>query len=363
MSVYELLFRYLLRLVGPEHAHQWALELLRVAQNQNQIDRFMQRRLLPDSTEGMQIKALGMEFSHPIGLAAGFDKDAYCPLAFRSLGFSFVEVGTVTPRPQPGNSGKRLFRLFQDDALVNRLGFPSIGAAAVTENLKNIKDKGRFPIGISIGKNQDTVLDSALFDYLNALKITYPYADYFVLNISSPNTVELRSLQASSRLKDLLLSINTFRHESTNSGQRKPLLIKISPDLSIENLDAIIEVVLEFEVDGIIATNTTLNFQNLSRSYTYEGGLSGKPLRDQSTRLIRHVYRQIGDRVPIIGVGGVFTGQHVWEKMVAGASLIQIYTGFVYRGLYTVKECTRQLKFLMNERGIQNLTDIIGSET
>jgi dihydroorotate dehydrogenase len=310
-------------------------------------------------TEGMALRALGLNFEHPLGMAGGFDKEGTCLHGIGALGFSHVEVGTVTPRPQPGNPRPRIVRLAEDEAFVNRMGFPSRGMAAVRRNLSRLRGHRR-PIAISLGKNKETTLPDAHKDYSDVLSVLYPYGDFFVINVSSPNTLELRKLQAREYLAGLLAALR-----ETLAGldrQPKPLLIKIAPDLSFDEIDSVLEVALAHGVSGIVATNSTLNRDNLrSRNRDETGGLSGRPLREHSTEIIRHIYCRTEGKLCIIGVGGVFTGDDVWEKMQAGATLVQAYTGFIYEGPAFVRKCLRRVRQRMGQESVHCLCDIIGT--
>lgn len=348
--MYSFLYRHLLARLDAETVHHRALNGLELLGN-----------ILPalaTDTAGMAVEALGIRFAHPLGLAAGFDKDGRCLPAIRALGFSFAEVGTVTPRPQPGNPPPRLFRLPEDRALINRLGFPSEGAAAVAARLKR---RGAFPVGISLGKNKDTPLADAAQDYNAVLRQLYPYGDFFVVNVSSPNTPDLRRLQTRDYLSDLLQSLmETVR--SLGDTAPKPLLVKIAPDLTWDEIDTLLDLALLHGVAGIIATNTTIQRDGLrSAAASESGGLSGQPLRQRSTEIIRHVYRESGGKLTVIGVGGVFTGDDAWEKLCAGASLIQAYTGFIYEGPLFARKVLSGLRRRMQREGVATLADIVGT--
>jgi dihydroorotate dehydrogenase len=270
----------------------------------------------------------GLTFPNPIGLAAGFDKNAEGVTMWPRLGFGFMELGTVTPRPQPGNPAPRLFRLPAEQALINRLGFPNIGVEGVARRLENLRMSGHWPItpvGLNLGKNKDTSLADAGRDYLTCFRRTRDLADYFVVNVSSPNTPGLRELQQASFLDSIL---GPLRDEDP-TGTR-PLLIKIAPDLDEPQLSDVVSAVKRFRLAGIVATNTTTDKRGLS--VQEEGGASGRPLTARSTEIIRTLSRLTAGRVPIIGVGGIFNAQDARDKLEAGASLLQLYTGFVYEG-------------------------------
>jgi dihydroorotate dehydrogenase len=321
--LYRRLIRPLLFSLPPEtvhHASLWALAHTPAA------------KILEPHARGdfpaLERKLFGLTFPNPVGLAAGFDKNAEGVEVWPRLGFGFMELGTVTPRPQPGNPAPRIFRLPREQGLINRLGFPNVGMEVVARRLEKIKKAGRWPrtpVGLNLGKNKETPLAEAGRDYLACFRRTRELADYFVVNVSSPNTPGLRELQQGPFLDSIL---GPLREE--DSAGRHPLLLKIAPDLDEAQLEAIMQAVEKHRLAGIVATNTTLDKQNLS--VQEEGGASGRPLTSRSTEIIRAVHRLTGGRVPIIGVGGIFTAADAREKLDAGASLIQLYTGFVYEG-------------------------------
>ncbi|MFN5734791.1 MAG: quinone-dependent dihydroorotate dehydrogenase, partial [Flavobacteriales bacterium] len=276
---------------------------------------------------------LGLEFKNPIGLAAGFDKDATCFSAMGSLGFGFVEIGTVTPKPQEGNDKPRLFRLKKDEALINRMGFNNMGVDEARKRLMS-GDRNGLIIGGNIGKNKWTPNAQANEDYLYCFKSLYDCVDYFVVNVSSPNTQQLRALQEKEPLIELLNALNS---ENALRGNKRPILLKIAPDLSFEQLDDIVEVAKVTKLSGIVATNTTIDRSCLTQSEKRldqigNGGLSGKPLKDQSTAVIAYLSKKTNGTLPIIGVGGIHSKEDALEKLAAGATLIQLYTGFIYEG-------------------------------
>jgi dihydroorotate dehydrogenase len=284
----------------------------------------------------LEKKLFGLTFPNPIGLAAGFDKNAEGVMAWPKLGFGFMELGTVTPRPQPGNPLPRIFRLPAEQGLINRLGFPNVGVEEIARRLEKIKASNRWPktpVGLNLGKNKDTALTDAGRDYLACFRRTRDLADYFVVNVSSPNTPGLRELQQGQFLDSIL---GPLREE--DPAAKAPLLIKIAPDLIETQIADVVNAVEKYRLAGIVATNTTINKSGLS--VQEEGGASGRPLTARSTEIIRTVHRLTGGLVPIIGVGGIFNAADAREKLEAGASLLQVYTGFVYEGpLLTRRIC------------------------
>ena len=275
----------------------------------------------------LEREVFGLKFKNPVGLAAGFDKDAKLYKELSALGFGFVEIGTLTPRPQPGNEKKRLFRLKEDEAIINRMGFNNGGVEAAVERLKK---NNNVLIGGNIGKNKTTPNEKAVDDYLFCFKALFDYVDYFVVNVSSPNTPNLRELQDKEPLTDLLKSL---QKENKKKSASKPVLLKIAPDLMDPQLLDIIDIVKETGIDGIIATNTTISREGLiSANRNEAGGLSGKPLRKRATEVIRFLSEKSNKAFPIIGVGGINSAEDALEKLEAGASLVQLYTGFIYEG-------------------------------
>lgn len=286
----------------------------------------------------LERKVFGLRFKNPVGLAAGFDKNGVWTDDLSNLGFGFIEIGTVTPKPQAGNDKPRLFRLKPDEALINRMGFNNEGSIAAANNLR--KRKSKVIIGGNIGKNKVTENDDAVYDYLKAFNDLYPYVDYFVVNVSSPNTPGLRDLQEKEPLKYIL---KVLERDNGRKSKPKPILLKIAPDLTNEQLDDVIEIVKETRTAGVIATNTTISREGLicdkeTVSEIGAGGLSGKPLTNRSTEVIRYLSEKSNKAFPIIGVGGIYTAQDAIEKLNAGASLVQVYSGFVYEGPSIVKE-------------------------
>ena len=315
------------------------------------------------------IERFGLKFPNPLGVAAGFDKNAAVVDQLASLGFGFVEVGTVTFQPQKGNEKPRLFRLREDQALINRLGFNNEGAATVAERLQKIKRS--CVTGVNIGKNKEVPNEEAAENYLKNFDLIHGAADYIAVNISSPNTPNLRELQRPENLEELIGSLQKRNGELSNSGSTgnkdtylKPLLVKIAPDLSEAEIEMIVGTCLSLGVSGIIATNTTISREGLKTAGVKSigpGGLSGKPLRGRSNEVVRAIFRHSKGKIPIIGVGGIFSGQDAFDKIAAGACLVQAYTGFIYRGPTFARDVNTELAGLMKTRGLKSLEELIGT--
>jgi dihydroorotate dehydrogenase len=320
---YRRVARPLLFSLSPEWVHHVSLGALTRTPFARLIEPLAHR-----SFPNLEKKLFGLTFPNPIGLAAGFDKNAEGVSVWPRLGFGFMELGTITPRAQPGNPRPRVFRLPVEQGLINRLGFPNVGMEEVAQRLERIKNSGRWPdtpVGLNLGKNKDTPLAEAGRDYVACFRRTRDLADYFVVNVSSPNTPGLRELQQGQLLDSILAPM---REEDPEA--RRPLLIKIAPDLSGEQLEVVVTAVEKYRLAGIVATNTTIDKTGLTLQE--EGGASGRPLTRRSTEIVRSLHRLTGGRVPIIGVGGIFNAADAREKFEAGASLLQLYTGFVYEG-------------------------------
>lgn len=328
------LVRSFLFLFDPEKVHEFTLEFIRIIHKIPGM-RSLLRSIYRIKDERLKRTVFGIEFPNPVGLAAGFDKNAALFDELSSFGFGFVEIGTVTPLPQPGNQKPRLFRLQADKALINRMGFNNKGAEAAAARLRFRRDDGPI-IGGNIGKNKNTPNEEAVSDYLKCLRALYPYVDYFTVNVSSPNTPGLRALQDKEPLTDLLRRLKT---EMAAFPKAKPILLKIAPDLTDGQLDDIIQIVKETGIEGVIAANTTLTREGLSDTNRGEtGGLSGKPLAKKSTEVIRYLKTKSGNAFPVVGVGGIMSVEDALEKLDAGADLIQLYTGFVYGGPKLIKD-------------------------
>jgi dihydroorotate dehydrogenase len=332
--------RPLLFALDAEAAHRWTLYGLGVAQRSN-----LMRFVAHPPPENLPVHAFGIEFPNPVGLAAGLDKNGEHLDALGVLGFGFIEIGTVTPRPQPGNPRPRMFRLPEREAIINRLGFNNDGVDALLRNVERANWRGI--LGINIGKNAATPNERAIEDYLFCLERVYPLASYVTVNISSPNTSGLRDLQGADELPRLLGALRERQEQLTaQHGARKPLLLKIAPDLDEMQMDAIATAVLDAGVDGLICTNTTIDRSAIAGDpHAGEaGGLSGKPLFELSTEVLRGMARRLENRIPLVGVGGILTGADAAEKLDAGATLVQIYTGMVYRGPWLLTECVEELR-------------------
>jgi dihydroorotate dehydrogenase len=342
---YRSLVRPLLFRLSPETAHEFALHSLSLLPSWVLAKRATQN----------PISNFGLLFSNPVGLAAGFDKNGIALRPLAALGFGFIEAGTVTFHPQPGNPRPRLFRLSEDQALINRAGFNNEGAAAFAKRVE--RNRPDCVLGVSIGKSKITPLEEATDDYLASFELVYNVADYIAVNVSSPNTPQLRELQQSEQLTALLSALQARGRELEERHQKRvPLLVKLSPDLERSDLEMIVDVIKGLHIDGIIATNTTISRENLTTDAKFvraagEGGLSGKPLKSRATQMIAQLYELTGGSIPLIGVGGIFTARDAWEKICAGASLVQLYTGFIYQGPNVANDINEGLaKILVREK-------------
>lgn len=335
--MYKNLIRPLLFLFDPESVHHFTFSFLKFVNKIPGVPNLL-RSIYLEKDPLLERELFGLKFRNPVGLAAGFDKDAKLFKELGNLGFGFIEIGTLTPLPQPGNEKPRLFRLKEDNAIINRMGFNNGG---VDEAIQRLKNKGQVLIGGNIGKNKTTPNNLAIEDYKICLNKLYPFVDYFVVNVSSPNTPNLRELQEKEPLKELLGSLKTLMGKF---DKIKPILLKIAPDLTNEQLLDIIEIVLETKIDGVIATNTTISREGIISKNTKEnGGLSGKPLRNRSTEVIKFLAQKSKKAFPIIGVGGIHSVDDALEKLDAGADLVQLYTGFIYEGPKLVKNINQAL--------------------
>lgn len=355
LMAYRSLVRPVLFRLPPETAHELALHTL------SMLPKFIFRRQFSNP-----ISRFGLLFKNPVGLAAGFDKNGIALESLAALGFGFIEAGTVTYHPQPGNPKPRLFRLSKDEALINRAGFNNDGAAAFAQRVE--AHRPDCVLGVSIGKSKITPLENAVEDYLASFELVYEIADYIAVNVSSPNTPQLRELQQTQQLTSLLAALQQRNRELQERYQRPsrmPLLVKLSPDLDSKDLQMIVDVMERLKIDGIIATNTTVSRDHLRTdpkqvAACAEGGLSGRPLRERSTRIIAELYRLTGGRIPLIGVGGIFDAEDAWEKISAGASLLQLYTGFIYEGPGIANRINEGLSEILAHEGFSNLDAAVG---
>ena len=340
MSLYPLARRLLFTL-DAERAHAVTLAAL------DRLERSGLRRVFVNPVAALPTKALGLSFPNPVGLGAGLDKNGEHIDALFGLGFGFVEIGTVTPRPQPGNPAPRLFRLPRQRALINRMGFNNHGVDALVRNVGRARRKGDGILGINIGKNKDTPNEQAAQDYLHCLEKVYPLADYVTVNISSPNTAGLRELQEEQALRQLVGSLREAQERLAGvHGRRVPMLVKVAPDLSDADIDAAARVLADLGVDGVVATNTTVSRTGVQDDPLAgeTGGLSGAPLIGQSTLVLRRLRTRLPERIPLIGVGGILSGADAAAKTAAGAQLVQCYSGLIYRGPDLIGECVEAIR-------------------
>ena len=318
----------------------------------------------------LPVNLFGLDFLNPLGIAAGLDKNGEAVPAWQSIGFGFSEIGGVTLHDQLGNPRPRMFRATAEKALVNRMGFNNIGAELIHDKLSDWKERGLWPgapVGINLGKSKITPLGDASKDYAGSMEILWNHADFFVINVSSPNTIGLRELQQSRHLDSILELCQKINLECSKRNEKrpKPLLVKIAPELGDNQLKEILELISKHGLQGIVATNTTTKRPDTNNSrckavYDQEGGLSGFPLKDTSTEVIRKIYRMTDGKIPIIGVGGIFNDEDAWEKITAGASLIQLYTGLVFEGPGIARSITTGLKKRVKEAGFESISEVVG---
>jgi dihydroorotate dehydrogenase len=361
--LYKNLIRPLLFMGDPERTHEQTLALL------SKIEAFegVLAQLFCVRDDRLQVKVGPLSFLNPVGLAGGFDKNGVAVRTIAGFGFGFIEIGAVTALAQPGNPKPRLYRLPQDQALINRLGFNNDGASVIADRLRRLRGNGKplkIPLGINIGRSKIVETKNAVADFVSAFDKLYPYGDFFTLNVSSPNTPQLRDLQEKELLQPLLRAIQEKNYQlSDRIGQTpKPVLVKIAPDMEFSQADDILRVAIAEKINGIIATNATALLRETLASGSKEpGGLSGKPLRALATSFVRHLYRAVSGKLPIIGVGGIFTAEDAYEKIKAGASAVQIYTGFVYEGPAAVKRINQGLIRLMERDGFKSISEAVGT--
>lgn len=379
-KLYEKLVRPILFNLSPETAHEFGIEALKIGLSSKRAQEFIAKRFADGECPG-ELERFGLKFKNPLGIAAGFDKNGVVVNQLAALGFGFVEVGTVTFNPQKGNEKPRLFRLPEDKALINRLGFNNEGTPRVVERLKKIKP--HCILGVNIGKNKDVPNEEAIDNYLKSFDLAHEVADYIAVNVSSPNTPNLRELQKAENLEELLGELqkrnevlsSAFRRQTAENQNipnpkekppeggtqnLKPLLVKIAPDLSEAEIEAIVDIAGKLNLAGIIATNTTIGRENLKTKINEEGGLSGAPVREKSNEVIKKIYRYSKGKLPIIGVGGVFSGGDAFEKIACGASLVQAYTGFVYGGISFARDVNSELAKILKENGFKHLDEAVG---
>jgi dihydroorotate dehydrogenase len=357
--MYKTLFDRLLSRVSPERAHAAAFRSLDALTSRPR-PRALLRRYTHIDDELIRVRAFGLTFPSPLGVAAGLDKDAEHVEGLGALGFGFVEVGTVTPRPQASNPAPILARVTGDRALLNRMGFPNKGAEAAARRLAD--RRSAIVVGANLGKNRETELEQAADDYAQAARVVAPYADYLVLNVSSPNTPGLRDLQSVGNLRPLIKAVK-------QAVSDRPLLVKISPDMSDEDVDAVAELALELGLAGIVATNTTLRRDGLITpaaevakvAWPEGGGVSGAPLKARSLEVLRRLRARVGDRLVLISVGGVESADDVWERVLAGATLVQVYTGFIYGGPGWPRAINLELARRTWDAGSSSIQELIGT--
>lgn len=348
--MYKHLIRPLLFKFDPEKVHHLTFFLVKLFFNIPFVP-FLYRKLNTSNNKKLETEVLGLKFNNPVGLAAGFDKDATLYNELANFGFGFIEIGTVTPKPQLGNPKKRLFRLLEDNGIINRMGFNNLGIDNAVKNLK--KNKHKVIIGGNIGKNTGIPESQISDDYLECFLALHPYVDYFVVNVSCPNVGKSAQLEDKDFLIDLL---NSIQSENRKFELKKPVLLKIAPDLNNQQLDQIVELVHITKIDGVVASNTSINRSNLKTSKQEleligeQGGLSGKPIRDRSTKTIKYLAEKSNNSFTIIGVGGIHSEQDAIEKLEAGADLIQLYTGFIYEGPSLIKRINNQILTIRNEK-------------
>jgi dihydroorotate dehydrogenase len=369
---YRTLLRPALFCQDSEKIHDRTLRALAWASRRESICNLLASLFRPAD---LPLELFGLKFPNPVGLAAGMDKQAAAVPVWSALGFGFTELGGVTRHAQPGNPAPRMFRAIPDQALVNRMGFNNPGADAIAARLAEWRAQGRWPkhpVGLNLGKSKITPLAQAAEDYAYSLRALWPHADFFVVNVSSPNTPNLRQLQDKAALDEILAAL----HETNNQLAKNhpaarpapPILVKVAPDLAFEALDEILELAGPRHIAGIVATNTTIsrpasNDPRLQRIYAETGGLSGRPLSARSTEVIRHIHRQTCGRLPIIGSGGIFNATDAWDKIIAGASLVQLYTGLVFEGPGVIRKIVDGLRLKLKSNGFSTLSQAVGSQS
>ncbi|MFJ4004623.1 quinone-dependent dihydroorotate dehydrogenase [Streptomyces sp. NPDC090023] len=363
--MYKLFFHLVFKRMDPEQAHHLAFRWIRLLARVPVLRTFAAAVLAPRYPE-LRTEALGLRMHGPFGLAAGFDKNAVGIDGLSMLGFDHVEIGTVTGEAQPGNPRQRLFRLVADRALINRMGFNNEGSLAVAARLASRRPAFRTVVGVNIGKTKAVAEADAVADYVKSAERLAPHADYLVVNVSSPNTPGLRNLQATEALRPLLSAVREAADRVTGD-RRVPLLVKIAPDLADEDVDAVADLAVELGLDGIIATNTTIAREGLglrsAPSLVKEtGGLSGAPLKNRSLQVLRRLYARVGDRITLVGVGGVETAEDAWQRILAGATLVQGYSAFVYEGPFWTRAVHQGLAARLAASPYATLADAVGAD-
>ncbi|MFE7837579.1 quinone-dependent dihydroorotate dehydrogenase [Streptomyces sp. NPDC057474] len=363
--MYKLFFRLVFKRMDPEEAHYLAFRWIRRAVRVPVLRTFVAAALAPRYEE-LRTEAFGLRMHGPFGLAAGFDKNAVAIDGMSMLGFDHVEIGTVTGEAQPGNPKQRLFRLVADRALINRMGFNNEGSLAVAARLASRSPVFKTVVGVNIGKTKVVPEDEAAGDYVKSTERLAPYADYLVVNVSSPNTPGLRNLQATEALRPLLTAVREAADRTVRT-RRVPLLVKIAPDLADEDIDAVADLAVELGLDGIIATNTTIAREGLGLksepSLVKEaGGLSGAPVKDRSLAVLRRLYARVGDRITLVGVGGIGNAEDAWQRILAGATLVQGYSAFIYEGPFWTRAIHKGLAARLRTSPYATLADAVGAD-
>lgn len=363
--MYKFFFNLVFKRMDPERAHYMAFRWIRSAARVPVLRTFIAAVLAPRHKE-LRTEAFGLRMHGPFGLAAGFDKNAVAIDGMSMLGFDHIEIGTVTGEPQPGNPKKRLFRLVQDRALINRMGFNNEGSAAVAERLGARTAVFRTVVGVNIGKTKVVPEEEAAADYVKSTERLAAHADYLVVNVSSPNTPGLRNLQATESLRPLLTAVREAADRSV-TGRRVPLLVKIAPDLADEDIDAVADLAVELGLDGIIATNTTIARESLGlRSepslHGETGGLSGAPLKERSLEVLRRLYARVGDRITLVGAGGIENAEDAWQRILAGATLVQGYSAFIYEGPFWGRAIHKGLAARLRASSYATLAEAVGAD-
>ncbi|MDJ0464784.1 quinone-dependent dihydroorotate dehydrogenase [Streptomyces sp. H27-C3] len=364
--MYKLFFNLVFRRMDPEQAHYLAFRWIRLAARVPVLRTFVAAALAPRYGE-LRTEALGLRMHGPFGLAAGFDKNAVAIDGMSMLGFDHIEIGTVTAQPQPGNPKKRLFRLVKDRALINRMGFNNEGSEAVAERLGARRPVFTTTVGVNIGKTKAVAEEEAIGDYVTSTERLAAHADYLVVNVSSPNTPGLRNLQATEALRPLLRAVREAA-DRTVIGRRVPLLVKIAPDLADEDVDAVADLALELGLDGIIATNTTIAREGLGLKsdpalVKETGGLSGAPVKERSIEVLSRLYARVGDRITLVGVGGIENAEDAWQRILAGATLVQGYSAFVYEGPFWSRAVHKGLAARLANSPYATLAEAVGAGT